>query len=68
MNWHSWQEFVAMGGHGLYVWGSFGAVLLALVLEWWSIARQTRAALSEVRLAHASHPSRLSDPAQETSA
>lgn len=53
MNWHSWQDFLAMGGHGLYVWGSLGVVLLALVLEWWAISRQTQAALAEVRLAHA---------------
>ena len=53
MNWHSWQDFLAMGGYGLYVWGAFGAVLLALVLEWWAIARQTRAALAEVRQVHA---------------
>jgi heme exporter protein D len=25
MNWGSASEFFAMGGHGLYVWGSFGA-------------------------------------------
>lgn len=65
MNWHSWQDFLAMGGYGLYVWGSFGIVLLALVLEWWAIARQTRAALAEVRLARTSHLSHLSHPSQE---
>jgi heme exporter protein D len=33
--WSSWSEFLAMGGYGLYVWGSFGvtaAVMLADVL------------------------------------
>ncbi len=57
MNWHSWQDFLAMGGHGLYVWGSLGVVLLALVLEWWTISRHTQAALAEVRLAHAERAS-----------
>ena len=33
MMWASWNEFVAMGGYGLYVWGSYGAVLVGVVLE-----------------------------------
>lgn len=33
MNWTSWNAFVDMGGYGLYVWGSFGAVALALGIE-----------------------------------
>ena len=33
MTWNSASEFIAMGGHALYVWGSFGACLLALLLE-----------------------------------
>ncbi|MBK6743926.1 MAG: heme exporter protein CcmD [Hydrogenophilales bacterium] len=33
MIWASWNEFVAMGGYGLYVWGSYGAVLVGVVLE-----------------------------------
>ena len=33
MNWNSPAEFFAMGGYALYVWGSFGACALALVLE-----------------------------------
>ncbi|MGB8338025.1 MAG: heme exporter protein CcmD [Burkholderiales bacterium] len=31
MNWGSLQEFINMGGYGLYVWGSY-AVTLALLL------------------------------------
>jgi heme exporter protein D len=27
----SWSEFWAMGGYGLYVWGSYGAAALVLV-------------------------------------
>ncbi|WP_374319419.1 heme exporter protein CcmD [Aquabacterium sp.] len=34
MNWSNWQAFWAMGGYGLYVWGSLGVSLLALVVEW----------------------------------
>ncbi len=33
MNWNSAAEFFAMGGYALYVWGSFGACLLAFVVE-----------------------------------
>lgn len=33
MNWSSLQEFLAMGGHGFYVWVSFGMVALVGVLE-----------------------------------
>ena len=33
MNWSSWSEFVAMGGYGLYVWGSFGVSAVVIVGE-----------------------------------
>jgi heme exporter protein D len=33
MNWGSPSEFFAMGGYALYVWGSFGAAALCLVIE-----------------------------------
>jgi heme exporter protein D len=33
MNWHSWSEFLAMGGYGLYVWGSYAVTLIVLVGE-----------------------------------
>ncbi len=33
MNWGSFSEFLAMGGYGLYVWGSFGVTVLLLALE-----------------------------------
>ena len=33
MTWNSASDFFAMGGYGLYVWGSFGACALALLLE-----------------------------------
>lgn len=33
MNWGSAGEFLAMGGYGLYVWGSFGVCALALAME-----------------------------------
>ncbi len=33
MNWGSWQNFLAMGGYGLYVWGSYGVTLVVLAAE-----------------------------------
>lgn len=33
MNWGSPAEFFAMGGYGLYVWGSFGVCALIMVVE-----------------------------------
>jgi heme exporter protein D len=33
MQWNSIGEFFAMGGYGLYVWGSFGACLILMVAE-----------------------------------
>jgi heme exporter protein D len=33
MNWGSPAEFFAMGGYGFYVWGSFGACLVLMVVE-----------------------------------
>jgi heme exporter protein CcmD len=29
----NWAEFFAMDGRGFYVWGSFGAFLLCIVIE-----------------------------------
>lgn len=33
MNWGSPAEFFAMGGYGLYVWGSFGVCAVLMILE-----------------------------------
>jgi heme exporter protein CcmD len=40
MNWESWQAFWAMGGYGLYVWGSFGMTALCVVAEVWLVRRR----------------------------
>ena len=31
--WNSFPEFLAMGRHGFYVWGSVGVMALLMVLE-----------------------------------
>lgn len=33
MYWNSFAEFLAMGKHGVYVWGSVGVMALLMVLE-----------------------------------
>jgi heme exporter protein D len=35
MRWESWSEFWAMGGYGVYVWGSMGVTALLLAVEVW---------------------------------
>jgi heme exporter protein D len=39
MNWEGWRAFLAMGGYGLYVWGSFGMTLLCVACEIWLLRR-----------------------------
>jgi heme exporter protein D len=43
MNWGSAGEFFAMGGYGLYVWGSFGMCALVLAAECFGLAQRRRA-------------------------
>jgi heme exporter protein D len=31
--WNSFSDFIAMGGYGIYVWGSFGVTALIMVIE-----------------------------------
>jgi heme exporter protein D len=54
--WSSASEFWAMGGAGLYVWGSFGVTAVALVAEVWGLRRRRRAALAQIRAHAASEP------------
>lgn len=39
MNWASWDAFWAMGGYGLYVWGSYAAVVIGVGLELFLLRR-----------------------------
>ncbi len=43
MNWSSLAEFLAMGGYGLYVWGSFGMCALVLGAECLGVAQRRKA-------------------------
>ena len=48
MMWKSAADFWAMGGYGVYVWGSFGvtAILMALEVGW--VRQQRQRALAQV--------------------
>ena len=47
--WRSVGEFLAMGGYGPYVWGSYGVTLLVMAAELIGVRRRRRAAVSELR-------------------
>jgi len=54
MNWHSPSEFLAMGGYGLYVWGSYAAAAALMLLEPWLAQRRHRRAWHDAVQAHTS--------------
>ena len=56
MNWDGPADFFAMGGYGLFVWGSYGVALALMVLEPWLAARRRRQAA-----ARAQHPKAQDD-------
>lgn len=47
MNWNSAADFFAMGGYGLYVWGSYAAALVLMTAEPLLAQRRLRDALRE---------------------
>jgi heme exporter protein D len=51
MQWNSASDFFAMGGHGLYVWGSYGVTALLMLVEPWLAARRRGNALRDAALA-----------------
>ena len=48
MIWSSAAEFWAMGGYGVYVWGSLGVSAALLALEVWLVRMGRQQALDEV--------------------
>jgi heme exporter protein D len=49
MHWHSWSEFVRMGGYGLHVWDSYLVTLVLLGFEAAQVARRRRQAVDGAR-------------------
>jgi heme exporter protein D len=49
IHWNSFSEFLAMGGYGLYVWGSFGVTVLIMAVEPIVVARNRKATIARLR-------------------
>ena len=47
MNWKSFDDFMQMGGYGLYVWGSFGVTALCMAADALIAIKRHRAALAQ---------------------
>ena len=47
MQWASATEFFAMGGYGLYVWGSYAVALALMLIEPWLAMRHRQRALRD---------------------
>jgi heme exporter protein D len=54
MIWDSWGDFFAMGGYGLYVWGSFVLVFGCMAGEAALLAARLRAIRAQLARARAS--------------
>ena len=49
MSFDSFAEFLAMGGHGVYVWLAYGATLLVLAVNVFSVGRARRRYLRDAQ-------------------
>ena len=49
MHWTSFAEFLAMGRHGVYVWGSFAVMAIAMVAEPLLVVRGQSALIARLR-------------------
>ena len=49
MIWASWGDFWAMGGYGLYVWGSYAVVALAMLAEVLGARQRQRKAIAQIQ-------------------
>jgi heme exporter protein D len=54
MNWNSLNEFLAMGGYALYVWGSYGMTALLVAIELVALRARRHRAMDDLRRARAS--------------
>lgn len=49
MTWNSAADFFAMGGYGVYVWGSYAVTVLLLMIEPALAAQRRRKAVEQAR-------------------
>ena len=54
MNWTSLDEFLYMGGYGLYVWGSYAVTLVVMLVEAVLVRKRLQAAASALSNSEAS--------------
>ena len=47
--WNSFADFIAMGGYGFYVWGSFAVTALIMAIEPIVAARNQRTTVARLR-------------------
>ncbi len=47
--WNSFSDFIAMGGYGLYVWGSFGVTAAIMALEPILVARHQKTTIARLK-------------------
>ena len=49
MYWTSFDQFIHMGGYGLYVWGSYGVTLALMLVEPLLAVQRRRRAIVQAR-------------------
>ncbi|MBP5985729.1 MAG: heme exporter protein CcmD [Azonexus sp.] len=49
IHWNSFADFLAMGGYGLYVWGSFGLTALIMIVEPIVVARNRKNTIARLK-------------------
>ncbi|HJV92021.1 MAG TPA: heme exporter protein CcmD [Azonexus sp.] len=48
IHWNSLADFLAMGGYGFYVWGSFGMTALIMLIEPIAVARNRKITIARL--------------------
>ena len=49
IHWNSFSDFLAMGGYGLYVWGSFGLTALIRIVDPIAVARNRKTTIARLK-------------------
>ncbi len=49
IHWNSFSDFLAMGGYGFYVWGSFGLTALIMIVEPIAVARNRKSTIARLK-------------------
>ena len=49
IHWASFSDFIAMGGYGFYVWGSFGLTALIMAIEPIVVIRNRKSTIARLK-------------------